>query len=219
VGGDTGRTAGGNGGDPGEQDDDTTDGADRAISADDGGGTAGAAGDGLPPAPEGLPQLLARLGRLLERHGADGVLVLTRDDVERAEVAAYAAGWQDAAEEYGRRAAAARREWWPARWSATAARDRPADVIPFPAGGRGVAGATADTAGERGTRPADAPAGRKGNGRPADSPAGRRVPSGGAKASLTPKNRRSKTPTIPRLVPPQRRPPGSGRDTPEGAAD
>jgi hypothetical protein len=218
VGGDRGQTVGGSDGDLGDGTGGTS-GTTSTGAAGDGATEHGEPGDGPPPAHDGLSQLLARLGRLLERHGTDGVVVLTRDDYERAEVAAYSAGWQDAAEEYGRRAAAARRDWWPARWSTPAARDRPADVIPFPAGGRGVAGATADTAGERGTLPADAPAGKNGNGRPADSPAGRRVPSGGAKASLTPKNRRSKAPTIPRIVPPRRRPAGGGRDTPEGAAD
>ncbi|MFD9795694.1 hypothetical protein ACFWXK_32615 [Streptomyces sp. NPDC059070] len=55
----------------------------------------------LPP-PDDLPGLLASLGVQLERHSADELVVLVREELERRELRAYAAGWRDAAAQYQR---------------------------------------------------------------------------------------------------------------------
>ncbi|WP_369377034.1 hypothetical protein [Streptomyces sp. cg36] len=56
----------------------------------------------LPPPPDDLPGLLASLGVQLERHSADELVVLVREELERRELRAYAAGWRDAAAQYQR---------------------------------------------------------------------------------------------------------------------
>ncbi|MEC3996415.1 hypothetical protein VSR01_24045 [Actinacidiphila sp. DG2A-62] len=106
-----------------------------------------------PPAAAGtgLPRLMARLGRLLERHGPEGVVVMSEEEYERVQHATYAAGWQDAAQEYGPRIAAARWEGWLGRWRPMRVMDAPGEVIAFPAGQRG--GEPGDPAGEAGPAP------------------------------------------------------------------
>jgi hypothetical protein len=168
--------------------------------AEDGRGDGGEDGAG----PEGLPRLLARLGRLLERYGPEGVVVLSAEEYDGAAVAAYAAGWQDAAREYGPRIAAARWEGWLGRWRPLRVLDGAGEVIDFPEGGR-PAGAA-----EPGDRSAAPGAGgeqerrRRGRG---GSP--------GARPTLTPKNRRSKSPTIPRLPSPELPRPRRTADAPD----
>jgi hypothetical protein len=79
-----------------------------------------------------MAQLMARLGRLLERHGPDGVVVMSREEYEREQAATYAAGWQDAAEEYEPRIAAARWEGWLGRWRPLRAVEGSGEVVGFP---------------------------------------------------------------------------------------
>src|SRR5437899_2551395 len=64
-----------------------------------------------------LPSLLARpLAWLRARYGPDSIVVMSRAGYEREQAATYAAGWQDAVEEYGPRISAARWEGWLGRW-------------------------------------------------------------------------------------------------------
>ncbi|MEU3598810.1 hypothetical protein ABZ714_08780, partial [Streptomyces sp. NPDC006798] len=60
----------------------------------------GAALPGEPPA-DGLPELLALVGRLLEGHAPAEIAVLLREELDRREIEAYAKGWRDASDEYG----------------------------------------------------------------------------------------------------------------------
>jgi len=190
-------------------------------------------GDPLPTGEE-LSRLMARFGQLLEQHEPGDVVVVPRAEWERRETAAYAAGWQDAAEEYRAHIAAARWEGWLGRWRPLRAVDGPGEVIPFPSErlpAEPDEAATADTDEAGGTDPSSAPDG-DGPGhdvrvppqaeglRPAPGTPQRaarpRTPS--VKPSLSPKSRRSKSPTIPRLAPlPRRRRPAG--DSPEGTAD
>lgn len=142
---------------------------------------AGAPGD-LPPLPDDLPGLLASLGVHLERHSAEELVVLLREELERRELRAYAAGWRDAAAQYQRaldEAASAAR----ARSLRRVAR-RPGrgEVIPLrpplpPDPGE------AATAPDGPEPPPEAPPGTPG---------------------LVPKSPHSKVPTIPRLAAPRR---------------
>ncbi|WHM37179.1 hypothetical protein [Streptomyces sp. BPTC-684] len=135
----------------------------------------------LPPLPDDLPGLLASLGTHLERHSAEELVVLLRDELERRELRAYAAGWRDAAAQYQRAldetASAAR-----ARSLRRVGR-RPGrgEVIPLrprtPPDEEEVSGA------EEPEPPPDAPPGTPG---------------------LVPKSPHSRVPTIPRLAAPRR---------------
>jgi len=207
---------------------------------------------------EELPRLMARLGRLLEQHGPDGVIVMSREEYERRELAAYAGGWQDASEEYLQRVAAARWEGWLGRWRPLRAVDGPGEVIPFPIPRRPADAAAVDSVHPVGADGADdlpgtdeVEAHRAGSDVPRESP-GRRTDSElrrgaapdplpiptaeahrirdaevrrtaparspAAQPSLSPKNRRSKAPTIPPLTPQLRKPRTTG-DAPEGATE
>ncbi|WP_162824221.1 hypothetical protein [Peterkaempfera bronchialis] len=164
--------------------------------------------DPLPPGEE-LPRLMARFGRLLEQYDPGDVVVMSREEYDRREAAAYAGGWQDAAEEHRQHIAAARWEGWLGRWRPLRVVGGPGDVIPFPAGRRleepnGVptGGADAGEAAEEQRAPQ--------RGAPPRTPS--------VKPSLSPKSRRSKSPTIPRLAPPTRKPRPAG-ETPGDAAD
>jgi hypothetical protein len=146
----------------------------------------------------GLPWLMARLGRLLERFGPDGVVVMSGEEYDRAQAAMYAAGWQDAAEEYTPRIAAARWEGWLGRWRPLRVMEEPGEVIDFPAGQRAEGSAAG---------PQDPAAGGPGaGGSGAGSGTGAAPANGRARGGtpvprpfLSPKSRRSKSPTIPRL--------------------
>ena len=173
-----------------------------------------------------LPRLMALLGRLLDRHGPGGVVVVSREEYERRELTAYACGWQDAADEYLPRITAARWEGRLGPRRPLRLLDGPGDVLPFPTArqpppGEGdppagsAAGAGHDASGHNApghdTYGADgAVTGHLAG--PSDGPAP--GPAAGApRPVLPPKNRRSRAPTIPRLRPtPPRRPvpPGDG---------
>ncbi|MFJ8649121.1 hypothetical protein ACIRNI_23740 [Streptomyces sp. NPDC093546] len=89
---------------------------------------------GLPEPADDLPALLATLGRYLEGHAPDEVVVLLREELARREFQAYVNGWRDAADEYepvleeARRIAQSRRLRLVGRTPGQAA------VIPFPQG-------------------------------------------------------------------------------------
>jgi hypothetical protein len=144
--------------------------------------------------------LLARLGRLLTRHGHEGVVVMSTEEFEQARCAAYAAGWQDAVEEYGPRIAAARWEGWLGRWRPLRVVDGSAEVVDFKGGDRSN---DADGAAEGGP----------------DRRNRVRGGASGAGPTLSPKNRRSKSPTIPRLPAAGRRRPGWIADAPDDAQE
>jgi hypothetical protein len=161
----------------------------------------------------GLPKLMARLGRLLERYGPDGVVVMSAAEFEQAQLAAYASGWQDAAEEYGPRIAAARWDGWLGRWRPLRVMEGPAEVIDF----------AAHRPQERDTAEPDGPDGpdREARGGGADGGQGGADPERRARVGadtpvprpfLSPKNRRSKSPTIPRLSARERRRPRTASD-------
>ncbi|RYJ25056.1 translation initiation factor IF-2 [Streptomyces sp. L-9-10] len=58
------------------------------------------AGGPLLPPPGDLRALLDSLGRSLEDHAPEELVVLLREEIERRELRAYASGWRDAAEQY-----------------------------------------------------------------------------------------------------------------------
>ncbi|MFE0426741.1 hypothetical protein, partial [Streptomyces sp. NPDC058953] len=60
-------------------------------------------GPALPGTPpdDGLPGLLALVGRLLEGHAPAEIAVLLCEELDRREIEAYAKGWREAAAEYG----------------------------------------------------------------------------------------------------------------------
>ncbi|MGW0939216.1 hypothetical protein [Streptomyces sp. NPDC002666] len=181
-------------------------------------------GNALPAdGPDTLSGLLAALGRHLESHAPDEVVVLLREEMERRELRAYSSGWRDAAAHYE-----------PALQEARAAGGRAlrlvrgvpgqAAVIPLrqqtgnTAGGNNADRNTADRGnadrdkadGHAPTRhAADAP-------REDDGPEARTARTGSTDAderggrppapALVPKSRSSRVPTIPRLRPPSRRP-------------
>jgi hypothetical protein len=206
-----------------------------------------------PPAAAGtgLPRLMARLGRLLERHGPEGVVVMSEEEYERVQHATYAAGWQDAAQEYGPRIAAARWEGWLGRWRPMRVMDAPGEVIAFPAGQRG--GEPGDPAGEAGPAPeagrdsgaggvsggasggvsggvsgtasggvpGGVSGGTSGGVQGGGSGSARGRPRGGTpvpRPFLSPKNRRSKSPTIPRLPAKEPHRPRRAADAADGPA-
>lgn len=159
----------------------------------------------------GLPKLMARLGRLLERFGPEGVVVMSCAEYERMQMTSYASGWQDAAEEYRPRIAAARWEGWLGRWRPLRVVEESGEVVDLTAHGLpewedaepdGPAGEeTGDAAADGGPGGTDPQRWARGHGR---TP----VP----RAFLSPKNRRSKSPTIPRL-------PAQGHHRPRTASD
>jgi hypothetical protein len=206
-----------------------------------------------PPAAAGtgLPRLMARLGRLLERHGPEGVVVMSEEEYERVQHATYAAGWQDAAQEYGPRIAAARWEGWLGRWRPMRVMDAPGEVIAVPAGQRG--GEPGDPAGEAGPAPeagrdsgaggvsggasggvsggvsgtasggvpGGVSGGTSGGVQGGGSGSARGRPRGGTpvpRPFLSPKNRRSKSPTIPRLPAKEPHRPRRAADAADGPA-
>ncbi|WP_336319437.1 hypothetical protein [Streptomyces lavendofoliae] len=135
-------------------------------------------GPGLPEPAADLPALFATLGRHLEGHAPEEVVVLLREELARREFEAYVNGWRDAADQYepvleeARRIAQARRLRLVGRTPGQAA------VIPFPHGdGRDAAGGDPGdaTPGQDGPRPAPdgsrAPAPRRPEG--SAPPAGR----------------------------------------------
>nr|WSW67386.1 hypothetical protein OG461_14870 [Streptomyces sp. NBC_00995] len=157
--------------------------------------------------PDTLSGLLATLGRHLESHAPDEVMVLLREEVERRELRAYSSGWRDAAAQYEpvlqeARAAGGRALRLVRESSGQAA------VIPL----RRQTGGAADRGRPRG-REEDPAEGRTG---PAAGGERRAGPAASAPA-LVPKSRSSRVPTIPRLRPPSRRPAGdANRVTPDG---
>ncbi|GAA1521627.1 hypothetical protein GCM10009730_31670 [Streptomyces albidochromogenes] len=168
------------------------------------------------PLPQDLPGLLASLGEYLEGHGPEELVVLLRTEIERRELRAYAHGWRDAAEEYDRALGHADRA---RRLSLVSRAPGRAAVIPFPQDGEDGEDAEEGRAGqeepdgrdatERDTaaHPAETPAAGPPPPPPAeepaapdpapvrDAPASRRT----TRATLVPKSRSSKVPTIPRL--------------------
>lgn len=159
---------------------------------------------------EALPRLMAHLGRLLEEWGPGGIVMVSREEYDRREMAAYAAGWQDAAAEYQARIASARWEGLLGRRPPRVVHG-PGEVIAFPLGRRA---ATADEEVPAGHGDAEADEGltdgsADGRARPQASA----LPAE-AKTTLVPKNRRSRAPTIPRLEHRTRQPRGLG-DTPD----
>jgi len=186
---------------------------------------------------------MARLGRLLERFGPEGVVVMSAAEYERVQLKAYTSGWQDAAEEYTPRIAAAHWEGWLGRWRPLRVMEGSGDVIDFPAHRppeRDTAAGNdpadpADPAGPAGSSGTTGPSGPAGGGSrggtrggAAEGVPGRAEPErwaggrGGTpvpRTFLSPKNRRSKSPTIPRLPAPDRRRPRTGSDVPDDAPD
>ncbi|WP_093799547.1 hypothetical protein [Streptomyces sp. Wb2n-11] len=171
----------------------------------------------LPPS-RNLPGLLASLGRYLEDHAPEGLVVLLRAEIERRELDAYASGWRDAAAEYEpalRQAAQARRLSLVSRTPGQAA------VIPFPPDRRAHDAEAADRLPEERADPAPAP------GDASERPPGPPSATGGhgagtpteperhTRATFVPKSRSSKVPTIPRLRRP--RPFREGREEGEDA--
>ncbi|MFB4422567.1 hypothetical protein C5F59_015895 [Streptomyces sp. QL37] len=169
------------------------------------------ADDAPADAPDTLSGLLAALGRHLESHAPDEVVVLLREEMERRELRAYSSGWRDAAAHYE-----------PALQEARAAGGRAlrlvrgvpgqAAVIPLRQQDRDAADRHADDRNREGGG-ADGRTARPGPA--ADGERGDR-PQGPAPA-LVPKSRTSRVPTIPRLRPPSRRPAGGTAPvTPDG---
>lgn len=160
-------------------------------------------GGGPADEPDTLSGLLAALGRHLESHAPDEVMVMLREEMERRELRAYSSGWRDAAAQYEpvlqeARAAGGRTLRLVSKASGQAA------VIPLRRQGGGAAGrAREDDPAEERTGPA--PGGERRTGPTPSAPA------------LVPKSRSSRVPTIPRLRPPSRRPAGdANRVTPDG---
>ncbi|WP_328915508.1 MULTISPECIES: hypothetical protein [unclassified Streptomyces] len=206
--------------------DESHEGAGGRVEQPDGGAVPQEHTGGEPPAGGGLPRLMARLGRLLERLGPENVVVMSQEEYERAKLATYAAGWQDAAEEYRPRIAAARWEGWLGRWRPLRVMEGPGEVIAFPAGRGGPAGTGEPAAeeeqhgpavgdGPRGTAPAEGTQRRTGVRTGSGSGSGTPVP----RPRLSPKNRRSKSPTIPRLPPSERRRPRIAGDATDDAGE
>lgn len=145
--------------------------------------------------PDTLSGLLAALGRHLESHAPDEVVVLLREEMERRELRAYSSGWRDAAGQYEpvlqeARAAGSSTLRLVSKASGQAA------VIPLrrQEGGAADRAREGDAAEERTARTGPAAGGERRNRPAASAPA------------LFPKSRSSRVPTIPRLRPPPRRP-------------
>jgi hypothetical protein len=206
------------------------------VPVGDESGPVGASPDAIPPVVDELPQLMARLGWLLERLRPD-MVVMSREEFQHRELKAYSSGWQDAVEECAPRVAAARWEGWFGRWRPRRSLEGPGHVIPFPVArrtdravrDRDGAGTTGGREAADGRDPRGGAAPERGSrlkgerGRTGGDPP---VPGGaqrsGArsdKPSLTPKSRRSKSPTIPRLAPLPPLGPRSGADAPRDTPD
>ncbi|MEU7280422.1 hypothetical protein AB0A69_16785 [Streptomyces sp. NPDC045431] len=89
---------------------------------------------GLPEPAADLPALLAALGRYLEGHAPDEVVVLLREELARREFQAYVNGWRDAADEYEPVLEEARRIAQTRRLRLVGRTPGQAAVIPFPQG-------------------------------------------------------------------------------------
>ncbi|MET9429883.1 hypothetical protein [Streptomyces sp. NPDC003036] len=89
---------------------------------------------GLPEPADDLPALLATLGRYLEGHAPDEVVVLLREELARREFQAYVNGWRDAADEYEPVLEEARRIAQTRRLRLVGRTPGQAAVIPFPQG-------------------------------------------------------------------------------------
>ncbi|MFF8830633.1 hypothetical protein [Streptomyces sp. NPDC015131] len=114
----------------------------RTGDPDDGeaGGTA-ARGPvrGLPEPAADLPALLAALGRHLEGHGPEEIVILLREELARREFQAYVSGWRDAADQYEPVLEEARRIAQTRRLRLVGRTPGQAAVIPFPYGSQGGA--------------------------------------------------------------------------------
>jgi hypothetical protein len=196
--------------------------------------------------PLGLSELLSCLARLLSSHPPESLVLLPRETLERTELTAYASGWRDAAEEYEQAIAQAREEGriqgraesWSGRRRPLRAVDGPTEVIDFPLArrlglpeesgppGNGSvpgprpghpAGDETSTSREK-VSPESSPEPTSNGARTGRRPGGDTgaPPAPAPRYSFAPKSRGSKTPTIPRLTPPRRRPPTT-EDDPDGA--
>ncbi|MEU2182278.1 hypothetical protein [Streptomyces thermolilacinus] len=111
---------------------------------------------GLPEPAEGLPDLLATLGRYLETHPPGEVAVVLREEMARREFQAYASGWRDAADQYEPVLEEARRIAQTRRLRLVGRTPGQAAVIPFPRDGvRLQGGADADGTAARSRTPRD----------------------------------------------------------------
>ncbi|MEU8889226.1 hypothetical protein [Streptomyces sp. NPDC048442] len=112
-------------------------------------GRHGQSADPLRPDRQDLPELLGSLGRYLEQHMPQEVVVLLRAELERRELRAYASGWGDAVAAYEEDhaydkgdACTPDRAYDPDQWRTARAHrlslvsraQEQAAVIPFPAG-------------------------------------------------------------------------------------
>ncbi|MEV8122751.1 hypothetical protein AB0P07_01310 [Streptomyces sp. NPDC085944] len=174
------------------------------------------------PAPsvegaEDYTGLLAVLGRHLDRHAPDEVVVLLRAELDRREAAAYASGWQDAAAQYE-----------PALAEARAAGGRTLRLVRGTPGQAAVIPLRQEGTQRTGRDPADghghghesdggAESGKRSGSAPHPDPDDGRQPA--APPALVPKSPSSRAPTIPKLRTNRRRPAGGGRaGTPGGDA-
>lgn len=172
---------------------------------------AGRADGAADDAPDTLSGLLAELGRHLESHAPDEVMVLLREEMERRELRAYSSGWRDAAAHYEPALQEARAAGGRALRLVGGVRGQAA-VIPLRQQGRDTAGRRTEdrngeggAADERTARPGPTADGERGDRPQAPAPA------------LVPKSRTSRVPTIPRLRPRSRRPAGGTAPvTPDG---
>ncbi|MFI6107254.1 hypothetical protein [Streptomyces sp. NPDC051310] len=152
--------------------DDPCDGDPRAADPRDGeAGPTKARGTvrGLPEPADDMPALLATLGRYLESHAPQEVVVLLREELARREFQAYVNGWRDAADEYEPVLEEARRIAQTRRLRLVGRTPGQAAVIPFPQGdgpdaaGSSGSGAGAGSSGGKG-RPDSARPGATGEG-------------------------------------------------------
>ncbi|MEV8229707.1 hypothetical protein AB0P41_27255 [Streptomyces sp. NPDC079167] len=152
--------------------------------------------------PDTLSGLLAELGRQLESHAPDEVMVLLREEMERRELRAYSSGWRDAAAHYETALQEARAAGGRALRLVRGVPGQAA-VIPLRQQGRDAAARRPDDRNregggvdERAALPGPVTGGERADRPQAPAPA------------LVPKSRTSRVPTIPRLRPPSRRPAG-----------
>ncbi|MGI5481253.1 hypothetical protein [Streptomyces lavendofoliae] len=89
---------------------------------------------GLPEPAADLPALFATLGRHLEGHAPEEVVVLLREELARREFEAYVNGWRDAADQYEPVLEEARRIAQTRRLRLVGRTPGQAAVIPFPHG-------------------------------------------------------------------------------------
>ncbi|MFD7086556.1 hypothetical protein ACFV94_01820 [Streptomyces sp. NPDC059896] len=90
------------------------------------------AGGPLIPPPGDLRALLDSLGRSLEDHAPEELVVLLREEIERRELRAYASGWRDAADQYESALEQARAAARAGRLRLVGRTPGQAAVIPFP---------------------------------------------------------------------------------------